>query len=286
MENNKDQAFDVIVLAGQSNAEGNGIKKDKTEFLSDDVYQVIDKNYIGLKTLDDGKVIIEMVYPTEIVFEKAHERSDGKGGSLADFSETFAKRYIEDGRLINGRKILIVKTAVGGTGFARNEWGIGSPLYERLRYMLDYALGLNKKNRVVALLWHQGECDAFENAQFSNAERFDFYYKNFVAQTEDFRKKYGENIPVIAGEFIDSWAELPENKNNCDVVESALYSATGDMGNAKTVSSKGLISNDEAFHNGDNVHFCAESLYELGKRYYSAFSEIVKGGKKANDNLA
>ena len=270
-----DEIFDVIVLAGQSNAEGNGIKKDKTEFLSDNVYQIVDKNYIGLKTLDNGKVVIDMVYPTEIVFEKAHERPDGKGGSLADFSETFAKRYMEDGRLKNGRKVLIVKTAVGGTGFARHEWGIGSPLYERLNYMLDYALGLNAENRIVAFLWHQGEHDAFENAQLNNAERYDFYYKNFVAQIEDFRKKYGVNIPVIAGEFVDDYAEKSENKNNCDVVESALYAATDDIKKAKTVSSKGLLSNDETFHNGDNAHFCAESLYEFGKRYYSAFSEIV-----------
>ena len=119
----QNSAFDIIVVAGQSNAEGNGVKKDDREFVSDKVYQIADKNYIGTKVLEDGKVIIDMVYPTEIVFEKAHERITADNKKMADFSETFAKNYIDGGYLKKERKVLIIKTAVGGTGFARKEWG-------------------------------------------------------------------------------------------------------------------------------------------------------------------
>lgn len=267
-------AFDVIIVAGQSNAEGNGLKRDEFQYLSDDVYQITDKNRIAIKELGDGKVILDMVYPTEIVFEKAHERVDEKNGLSADFSEIFANRYIEDGRLKEGRKILIVKAAVGGTGFARREWGVGSILFERLNFMVDYALALNPENRIVAFLWHQGEHDAFENPDLKDPVRYMFYYKSFMEQTEAFRRKYGENIPVIAGEMADSWAELPENKRKCDAVENALKDACRQIGNSTVVSSKGLLSNDEAFQNGDKLHFCGESVYELGKRYYSAFSNM------------
>lgn len=273
MENNK---FDIIIVAGQSNAEGNGIKKDDKETISDKVYQIADKNYIGTKVLDDGKVIIDMVYPTEMVFEKAHERVDANGNKFADFSETFAKCYIDGGYLKKGRKVLIIKTAVGGTGFARKEWGVGSILFERLNLMVDYGLSRNKENRIVALLWHQGEHDSFENAELGVKERYNFYYEHFKEQMLAFRKKYGKDIPVIAGEMADSWAELSENKAKCDAVEKATKDLCREIGKASVASSEGLLSNDDAFKNGDNLHFCAESVYELGRRYYSLFEKITK----------
>ena len=178
----KDCAFDIIVIAGQSNAEGNGIKRDDSEIISDKVYQIADKNPIGIKVLDNGKVIIDMIYPTETVFEKAHERVDANGKKFADFSETFAKCYIDAGFLDNDRKLLIIKTAVGGTGFARHEWGVGSILFDRLNLMVDFGLKMNSKNRIVAFLWHQGEHDAWENANLNAKERYDFYRKNFTEQ--------------------------------------------------------------------------------------------------------
>ncbi len=58
--------YDIIVIAGQSNAEGNGIKKDNSEVLSSDVFHLVDKNSIGPKVLEDKKVIIDMVYPTNL----------------------------------------------------------------------------------------------------------------------------------------------------------------------------------------------------------------------------
>ena len=273
MENCK---FDIIVVAGQSNAEGNGVKKDDKEIVSDNVYQVSDKNYIGTKVLDDGKVIIDMVYPTEIVFEKAHERVDATGKKFADFAETFAQSYIDGGRLEKGRKVLIIKAAVGGTGFTRKDWGVGSILFERLNLMVDYGLNLNKDNRIVALLWHQGEHDSFENADLGADERYKFYRENFKKQTLAFREKYGDDIPVIAGEMVNSWAELPENKPKCDAVEKATRDVCREIGRAAVAESAGLFSNDEAYHNGDNIHFCSDSVYELGRRYYSLFEKIIK----------
>lgn len=270
-------AFDIIVVAGQSNAEGNGVKKDKKEIISEKVYQIADKNFIGTKVLEDGRVIIDMIYPTEIVFEKAHERKDSTGKQFADFSETFAQSYIKGGNLKEGRKILIIKAAVGGTGFARHEWGVGSVLFERLKLMVDYGLNLNKENRIVALLWHQGEHDSFENANLSADERYNFYRENFGKQMLVFREKYGKDIPVIAGEMANSWAELPENKVKCAAVEKATKDVCREIGKAAVVSSEGLLSNDDAFKNGDNLHFCAESLYELGKRYYSVYKNIITG---------
>ena len=267
--------FDIIVVAGQSNAEGNGIKKDDKEIISDKVYQIADKNHIGTKVLDDGKVIIDMIYPTEIVFEKAHERKDSTGKKFADFSETFAQSYIKGGFLKDGRKVLIAKTAVGGTGFAHKEWGVGNILFERLNLMTDYALKLNKENRIVAFLWHQGEHDAFENANFTEKERYDFYYNHFKEQTLDFIKRYAQfKFPVIAGEIIKDWSA--DYRSQCYAVEKATKDVLKEIGFGGVAVSDGLISNNQAIQNGDNIHFSAESIYELGKRYFRIYKELVK----------
>ena len=238
-----------------------------------DVYHLVDKNNIATKVCDDNKVILDMVYPTEMILEHAHERmQDGK--LLADFSQTFAQKYIEDGRLKNGRKILIIKAAVGGTGFARKEWGVGNILLKRLTDMVDYALSLNVNNKIVALLWHQGEHDCVENVNLSLEELYNFYFNNLIEQFLKIRNKYCQLIPIVAGEFVNSWANLPENKEKCDIVEKATKDVCNYIKKATVVNSIGLLSNDEVFHNGDNIHFCAESIYELGKRYYAAYKNI------------
>jgi len=267
-------AFDIIIVAGQSNAEGNGIKNNENQMILNDVYHLVDKNNIATKVCDDGKVILDMVYPTEMILEIAHERAqDGK--LLADFPQTFAQKYIEDGKLGNGRKILIVKTAVGGTGFSRKEWGVGSILLKRLVDMVDYSLSLNEDNKIIALLWHQGEHDCVENAVVSLDELYKFYSDNLTNQFIDLRNRYGKEIPIIAGEFVDSWADLPENKEKCDIIEKATRDVCDNIKNSMVVSSVGLLSNDQNFHNGDNIHFCGESIYELGKRYYSAYKSML-----------
>ena len=266
-------AFDIIVIAGQSNAEGYGIIKEGDPFRSEFIYQVSDKNPAFLNTEDENHPFLEATYPTKAVLEPVHERVDAKGVRHADLSWSFANAYIADGNLAEDRKVLIVKAAVGGTGFARKEWGVDSLLFKRLNAMIDFGLDLHENNRIVAFLWHQGEHDAVENTQLSLEERYTFYFDNFKKQMDVFREKYGKDIPVIAGEFADNWAELPENKEKCDTVEKALKDVCREIGRAAVAESTGLLSNDQALQNGDILHFCEEAQYILGRRYYEKYKE-------------
>lgn len=269
------QRFDVVILAGQSNAEGNGVRsKDVPEKRIDGVYELIDAN-VAYPYFDEKENATKLVVtmPTEFVLREARERTDGEN-FRSDISETFAADYIAAGRLKAGRKILIVKAAVGGTGFALGQWGVGNPLWTRMVGMIDYALGLNPENRVVAFLWHQGEHDAFEQAWLSPEERYAFYVGKYKQQCLAVRNIYGD-VPVICGGFVDHWAEKPENKSACDAVEKALYDVSVEIGKSAFVGSEGLLSNDQLIKNGDDIHFCYKSVYELGHRYFSAFEKIV-----------
>jgi hypothetical protein len=263
--------FDIIIIAGQSNAEGNGLgKNDRETYTNENVMQIIDVNPVNFYEDQTTKqMLLDVKFPVEMKVCVADERivQDSK---IADFAQTFAKEYINAGKLEEGRKILLVKTAVGGTGFAKKQWGLNNPLSNRLFEMVDYALTLGE-SKVVALLWHQGEHDAFENAQLNSEERYNFYFENFTTQMTEIRKKYG-NMSIIAGEFVNHWAD--KNAETCNVVEKSLKDACFKIGNAGVASSEGLLSNDQSIGNGDDIHFCAEAIYELGKRYFEIYKNL------------
>lgn len=265
------KGYDIIVLGGQSNAEGYGVGEVTEEYVpTDKVLYVCDEaapHYEGS--------VLHLNYPSGIKVEIADEPvgEQGKIGKLALF---FAKRYIESGLLDPDRKILIVNAAVGGTGFARPEWGIGNVLYNRLLSLTDYAIGYDGgDNRIVAFLWHQGEHDAFENPDFSPEKRYETHKRNLSAMFGDFISRYadkaGGKIPFIAAGFCDEWYE--RNKVACDAVLHAIRETISELGGA-FVDTHGLLSNNQKTANGDEIHFCRESAHILGSRYFDAFKSV------------
>lgn len=264
------EGYDIIFVAGQSNGEGNG--QGESEYMPNLVSsdELVDTNPISIYE-KDGKTVLDIVVPVVWTIRKAQERV-ANGKPFADLSLAFADMY-EKKYLKANRKVLIVKTAVGGTGFSKKQWGVGNILSNRALEMTA-SVTENKNNKVVAILWHQGEHDAFEQAWLSPKERHDFYYGEFIKQMELFRDTFGKDVPIVTGEFVNDWAG--KNKVTCDAVESALKDACVTLKNANCVSSEGLLSNDQKTKNGDDIHFCRESVYELGKRYFSAYDELMK----------
>ena len=272
MDKNLNIDFDIIILAGQSNAEGNGLGNEELICENDDkIYHIYDKNPTGFKD-EDTNPVLQITLPMEKVFGVMEER-DTVNGKAASFVDTFTRLYIKNGLLKDNRKLLVLRCAVGGTGFSRNEWGINSVLYKRLRDLADYALNLGGDNKIVALLWHQGEHDAFEQQQLTPTERYDYYFSHFSEQMNDFLHVYGE-VPIIAGGF------CPDEKKNDPPAYVAVENATKDyLSGIKTggfVVSDGLLSNDQKISNGDHAHFCRESCIELGKRYFTVYCNFKK----------
>lgn len=270
MKNNDN--YDIIILGGQSNAEGYG-KGDVTEEYerNEKILWLNDKANPHFEKGIDGNDFLAIDYPSETNVEIADEPCDnlGKTGKLALF---FAKKYVESGFLNSGRKLLIINAAVGGTGFARNEWGVGNVLYNRMLSMTDEVISQNDKNRIVAFLWHQGECDAFENASWTVAERYRKHYYNLRRQTESLKIHFGTDIPFICGGFCDEWYN--KNKTSSDAVQHAIKDVCRDIG-GKFVETHGLLSNNQKTGNGDDIHFCREASHILGSNYFNAYRRII-----------
>ena len=187
----------------------------------------------------------------------------------------FARAYIEAGLLECGRKVLILKAPAGGTGFLKGDWRPGDYYYQNMLAMLDAALALNKNNRVVAALWHQGEGEVLYGATYEQQT------ENLTALIGGIRGHVGDpELPFIAGDFVPEWRDA--NPAACAPVSGASRDVCNSIGRAAFVESDGLTSNYQAVGevNGggpDSIHFSREALYEFGQRYFDAYLGIMGG---------
>jgi len=236
--------FDIIIKGGQSNSEGCGIGP-------------VEKPYEPHPEI----LMMKNDFYIDVASENYYE-----GNTIGDLSLTFAKKYVSDGRLKSGRKLLLLMAAVGGTGFYDHRWGLKDDLFLKMIEMIKTALSLNPDNRVVAFVWHQGETDT------ANPVR-DTHYKNLRTLVENVRQTAGnDKLPFIAGDFVPKWYK--ENVSVCKPIIAAIKDVCTDIGYAAFVETDGLTSNTEVTGNDDIIHFSREALYKLGRRYYDAFCTV------------
>ena len=258
------EKYDIIILAGQSNAEGTGYGPVEKEYVPNENVLTLDAEKI-VEVAPEGMRVTYLDKP--LVIKTAEESISADGQTVGCFALRFATRYVEAGLLEEGRKLLIVRAAIGGTGFQKGNWGLTAPLYLKLLEMTDYALSLNPENKVVAFLWHQGEHDAFEGNLPEN------YKKQLFEMFTDARARYG-NMPVITADFANEWKTL--NIEICAPIIEVIKEVSRDLGNAAFVETADLLSNNQTLQNGDTIHFSKQSLYILGGRYFNAFQQLKK----------
>ena len=265
--------FDVVILAGQSNAVGFGAGETDDPFTeSDRMLEIKDTYPIAYLTNEEGKRILDMPYPPELELTRLSDRYAYNRWN-ACLANTFGESYVRSGLLENGRRLLVIKTAVGGTGFIKEQWTDGGVCDVKMYYMIKEAMKLSSDMRIVAFLWHQGEADAFDLPELSAEERRKRYLENFGNFVTRLRAKLGHGFPIICGEFTRTW--IAENKVACEAVLDAMREVIGRDGFGDIVSSEGLIPNGEAIGNGDILHFSRDALHKFGRRYFEAYSALT-----------
>ena len=252
------EKYDIILQAGQSNAAGYGHGPAENPFIPNpSVLYLTQGNPQAAEYEPKGEL--------EIAVAAERPDPDHPGDMLGDFSLGFAQKYVEAGLLAPDRKLLIIRAAVGATGFLKGYWRIGDPLYQRMLRMTDYVLNLNPENRLVGFLWHQGE----HEAAFANDPQR--YHDQFFAVVEAVRARYGEKLPFVCGGFCNQWAQ--ENQPACDQIMDVIRAVARETGGTY-VETADLRSNDQKTGDGDTIHFCREDLQELGKRYFAAYQNL------------
>ena len=159
----------------------------------------------------------------------------------------FARRMLEQG---DAASIGLVPCAVGGTPLSR--WVKGADLYEEAIRRTKIAMQHGPLN---GALWHQGESDT------GTTELADSYAARLDRMISDLRADLdAPHLPFIVGEL----CRVEPQHSLCkygDTVNAALKSLPDRVPDTGWVSSEGLT------HKGDYVHFNADSLRRLGRRY-------------------
>jgi hypothetical protein len=271
IRNSSSEKFDIIILAGQSNAESSGKGETPTPWQPREDIMILKNDFVsGIGKTEEGFDYIVIDAEKDAHVEIADEWKGENARGM--FALNFAKRYANT-CLESGRKVLIVHTAVGGTGFTRKHWGIGDCLYNRMIDMCDSALKMGKDNKVVAVLWHQGEHDVPGTEEFDFDYTYGFYREKFYAFIKSVRDRYGKDIPVIAGGFCNEWAS--KWTKQCKAVIDATKKVGSELGEFGFVETDDLKSNNQMNGDGDDIHFCRASLGVLGERYFDEYEKII-----------
>ena len=265
------QPLDIIIMAGQSNMEGNGLGcPEKAYKPTPDILMMNGKLNTRVEKKAYGNAYLVVDYSKEYTIGVADERTEGNLSrySLAlRFAELYKRNDLKE-----GRGLLLLQTSVGGTGFAKGHGGVGGTLSERMLDMVSEALKMNSQNRVVAFLWHQGEHDAYEGAALSKDELRESYENGLSTLISRTRAAIGE-VPFISAGFTHCWMlEYPEQN---EIVLSVTERLCSELNKAAFIrNTLDLSVNDELVSDGDTVHFSRPALITLGERYYEAFSKI------------
>ena len=253
------EKFDIIIQAGQSNSQGTSFGDTSNPWIPDERVWYMNEN-------DTISLAEEKVAFNEI---------------QSNFGLEFCREYINAGRLSKGRKILILRAAIGGTGFMDKRWNLTDDLFLHMMEMIRTALELNPENRLIALLWHQGENEVILGSDY------DKHYKNLITLLRTVRETYAcPDLPFIAGDFVPQWRDA--NFEGCAPICDAMRDVCRDCGYGGFVAREGLLSNKQVLSGhpfgwpDDTIHFSRPAIYELGKRYYEKVSEIID---KDNENV-
>lgn len=245
----------LFVLAGQSNMSGRGPLRDFDNKLSDSIF-VFGNDYQwkqGYEPIDD---------PTGQIDKVSLDKNAG-----VSLAMPFAFALLQGDPTI---KIGFIPCAMGGTVI--NQWQRDlSPdsLYGACLKRVKQAL---PEGTLAALLFHQGESDAWDPAVYTNpAPDASGWPGKFTAFVNDFRQDLNRSdLPVV-------FAQIGTHRDakffpNWDIVKQ--QQATTQMPNAVRVTTSDLELQDY-------VHYKTEGYVTLGQRYAHAYLSLRKGATAA-----
>lgn len=246
------ERFDIFIQAGQSNSEGYGFGPAEHPYEPSEQVWYMNGDFTMTQAAE--KVTGNEIQTTYGLF--------------------FAREYLAAGLLQEGRKLLILRTSVGGTGFLDHRWGMTDDLYLRMMEMIRTALELNPENRLLGMLWHQGETDAQLGADY------DTHFRNLSGLVRSVRETFHvPELPFIAGDFVQHWKG--ENAAISEPVIQAIRAVCRDCGPGAFVETDGLLSNFQQLKRTildpdweDNIHFSRQSCDLLGQRYFDAYRKV------------
>jgi len=243
--------YDVILLAGQSNMIGRNGSIDEVLDAPDE--RIFQYGWNGHK----------------VVLANDPLDHDGETANTIGMGMTFAKQYLADNPT---RKILLVPTAKGATGFQDTYWQDGGTGYNGAITQVEAAIAAGDSGtNLVAILWHQGEDDNGDYTEAQYAAQLDALISGWRSDIDGATS----STPFIAGDIAD-WS------TGYDADISAAIEDTPNR-----VPYTAFVETDDLSDGGDSLHFSAAAQRTLGERYYTALaSALINGGTLDAETLS
>jgi hypothetical protein len=230
--------FHLFLLAGQSNMAGRGAVTPQDRLPTPRVLM-----------LDKERAWVPAIDPMH--FDKPIA---GVG-----LGRAFAARVIE---AAPGLTVGLIPAAAGGSPI--DTWTPGGYHDQTKSHPWDDAIARAKAameaGTLTAILWHQGESDATPPLAPAYEAKLHALIARFRTTLD------APDVPFIVGQ-LGAFPDAPWDDAR-RVVDAAHRALPGKVRHTAYVSSAGLV------HSGDKVHFDAESLRELGRRYAAAYMTL------------
>jgi hypothetical protein len=237
--------FHVYLLMGQSNMAGRGRMTDEDR-----------RPVKRIWMLDKEDRWVPAAHPLH--FDKPKIAGVGLG-------LPFAKRMCQQDPNV---QIGLIPCAFGGTPLSR--WSKGGDLYENAVRRARLAM---QDGTLMGALWHQGESDS------GRPETAETYATRLAKMIEDLRADLrSSDLPFVAGRLGEFYVRA-RGKPLAQTVDAALEDLPTQVEHTGCAGAQGLD------HKGDGVHFSADALRELGKRYAEEMIRLQRpSAKRANNN--
>jgi len=246
-----DTGSDVVAILGQSNARGDGEGADLTylDFADPRVLQ-----FVGDATSLMYRKAVLAVDP--LLHHTPAPLSHGVGAGVI-----FGREYVKT--LPTNRNLLLVPSARGATGFTSTDYSwdpAATPtmenLYTKALAQIHAALNLSPNNRLVAVIWCQGENDnSLTQAQYAA------YLDSVIS---GIRNEFGDqNLPFLIGSMV------PDKVAEGDAGYIRVNQAHIDTPRRKvrTWFVQGPSGMYNSALNGGTIHYNGAGQRELGQRY-------------------
>jgi hypothetical protein len=264
---------DVVAILGQSNAQGGGFGYDPAVDVAQDG---VDQLVGDWQDKDWGRVV-----PAEDSLKHVTTWRMTDHAKLVGPGMTFGRALLADSA--PDRRVLLVPAAQGSTSLTRVDavqkftWD-PSPehgsveagltnLYANATTQIDNALALDPDNRLVAIIWAQGESDANAIASAPTAAGRTAakakYADRLLELESGLAARYGA-VPFLVGGMVPEWIGSNGPRQDIDAVHRGLSTLRPEVAYVAGVS--GHANAGEDF-----IHYDAAGARLMGAGFYAAY---------------
>ena len=251
--------FDIIIVAGQSNATGYQIDN----YLPSNYYFVNRGGFESSGNFDE-KLSNNIIIPKSVSDNPPYELCNGNLniGTICAYNY-----YMND----YPYPICVVNGAVSGSNIDKWNPNDKKSYFHKLISQIKFITKDRNDIDIIGVLWAQGETNATKDQ--------DYDYENKLSEVlKGFRSNLRDDLPIIMGE-LSGPAKYKKGKDgklifpNYDTINEAIRNVVDNTKFTRLVSTYGLKTSDE-------IHYLPSNVFTYGTRFYEEIKNICENHTK------